>query len=32
MACFTIGIENLIMATKAEIHNLVRHEIENDCI
>ncbi len=30
--CVTSGIEQLRRATKAEIHTLVRHEIENDCI
>ena len=30
--CVTSGIENLRRASKAEIHNLVKHEIENDCL
>ena len=30
--CVTSGIENLRRASKAEIHNLVKNEIENDCI
>lgn len=30
--CVKAGIENLRRASKAEIHNLVNHEIENDCI
>lgn len=30
--CVESGIENIRRATKAEIHTLVRFEIENDCI
>lgn len=29
--CVKSGIENLRRASKAEIHNLVKFEIENDC-
>ena len=30
--CVKSGIENLRRASKSEIHNLVKHEIDNDCI
>jgi hypothetical protein len=30
--CVKSGIENIRKASKSEIHNLVKHEIENDCI
>ena len=30
--CVKSGIENLRRASKAEIHNLVKFEIENDCL
>ena len=30
--CVKSGIENIRRASKSEIHNLVKHEIENDCI
>lgn len=30
--CVKSGIENIRRATKSEIHNLVKHEIENGCI
>jgi len=30
--CIHSGITNLRRATKPEIHTLVRHEIENDCL
>ena len=30
--CVKSGIENLRRASKSEIHNLVNHEIENNCI
>lgn len=30
--CITSGIENLRRASKAEIHNLVKNEIENGCL
>jgi len=30
--CVKSGIENLRRASKSEIHNLVKFEIENDCL
>ncbi len=30
--CVKSGIENIRRASKSEIHSLIRHEIENDCI
>lgn len=30
--CVKAGIETIRRASKSEIHNLVKHEIENDCI
>ena len=30
--CVKSGIETIRRASKSEIHNLVKHEIENDCI
>ncbi len=30
--CVTSGIENIRRASKSEIHNLVKHEIEYGCI
>ena len=30
--CVKSGIENVRRASKAEIHSLVKHEIENDCL
>ncbi len=30
--CVLNGIEAIRRASKAEIHNLVKHEIENDCL
>lgn len=30
--CVKSGIENIRRASKAEIHNLIKHEIENDCL
>ena len=30
--CVKSGIENIRRSSKSEIHNLIKHEIENDCI
>lgn len=30
--CVISGIENIRRASKSEIHNLVKHEIDNNCI
>lgn len=30
--CIHTGVENIRRASKSEIHNLVKHEIDNDCI